>query len=133
MRHCVLRAQVQRLGQHGHAPVPVGLGHLLGGPVNPRRTIEHRKRVLDQHVEPAPRPYGLGHHVREVLCHRDVGVDGSRSAPPGLDPLDIRRRGGIVEVGDQDLRAFRSQPARCRPPDAQRAAGDNGYLSFKSP
>ena len=55
------------------------------------------------------------------------------SAPHGLETLDMRRRGGIVDVRDQDLRAFRSQPARCRPTDAQHASGDHGYLSFKSP
>ncbi len=78
--------------------------------------------VVDQHVDAAGR-LGLRHEVRHVAGVAHVAADeaGVRS-----ELLGGRPAGGLVDVGEDDLGAFRDQPLGAGAPDAAGGAGDDG-------
>ena len=99
-------------------------------PREPRR----QARRVEQAVQPSELDDGAPHQVRQTRVVPDVHRDCDGAI--GVRPRDLPGdgiRGGLVEVGDYNVRPFRRKPSRGRVPDAAAAPDHDGDLAGNQP
>ena len=123
--NAVLDHKETALEVHVDDPVPLLLGHLVGGHITRSRLYSH---VVTEDVHPAP-GFRRGLHERTAhLARGHVGVD---VADPVAGRGDLRTR-IVVDVGAEHAGALTGEGADDPPADAFRAPGYDDHFSFKS-
>src|SRR6266581_1698659 len=102
-------------------PVPVG------GRLEP--TPDRHAGVVAEDVDTAERREGAVGERLHLGPVAHVGTDGERASAPRLDSLNGLGEAGLVDVGHDDGRAFRSEALGQSTTDAAGAAGDDAHTS----
>src|SRR3546814_5022683 len=88
--------------------------------------------IVDQHVEPAPRPHHLRHGGIAEITVADIACDRQRLTPLGADD-----RGGLfgivmlAQIDDRDMRALAREQRRDRTADAAIRPRDDRDLALQ--